>query len=179
MIERFLYLKTALQRLIMFDAALSPFGLDDQEWDLLERVFKVLGIFVAPTTHLSGSKYPTLHLQLPYYSMLLASLGKLSESEENDIVGTACAEAWELLNDYWCKTDQQTALVISLLLDPRFKEEGLRRIGWTQAYVNQAKRHLNRVYKKSYMIEVDPEDNSAPGPANPLSELLGLGFGTD
>jgi hypothetical protein len=175
MIERIVYLKPALQRLIAFDAALSPFSLNDEEWKLLDRILKVLEIFLSPTLHLSGSKYPTLHLQLPYYSMLLASLHKLSASEEYDIVGTACAEAWELLNDYWCKTDQQTALVISLLLDTRFKEEGLRRLGWTQQYVNQAKRHLNRVYSQIYKIELDPEEVQACSQDNPLAELLGLG----
>ncbi|KAA8893462.1 hypothetical protein FN846DRAFT_757268, partial [Sphaerosporella brunnea] len=78
MIDRFLYLCQALQRLFTFSCEnkIEQFVLNDEEWKLLARLHTILKIFVEPTEHLSRSKYPTLHLQLPYYSILLRQLSQ-------------------------------------------------------------------------------------------------------
>jgi hypothetical protein len=35
-----------------------------------------------------------------------------------------CDASWTALNEYWNKTDDQTALVVSMILDPRCKVQG-------------------------------------------------------
>lgn len=74
MLERFIYLRPAVDRLIAFEAKLSAFTLSDTEWNMLQCLAKTLSIFLEATTHLSGKRYPTLQLQLPYYEMLLRKL---------------------------------------------------------------------------------------------------------
>lgn len=186
MVQRFLYLKPALIRLFAFanQHKLTPFVLTDDEWDLLVRVEKVLAIFVVPTKHLSGSKYPTIQLQLPYYSLLLKELGSMvaaedeNEHEGNQAISNACDSSWSLLNTYWNKSDQCTVLAIAMILDPRCKVEGLIALGWTPAAQRQAKAHFERVYQSKYAQSTVPDvaadlyDDNHP---NPLAVLFQAG----
>jgi hypothetical protein len=180
MIDRFLYLRRALERLFTFsrDNKLEPFILNDEEWELLTRLHTILKIFVKPTEHLSGSKYPTLHLQLPYYSILLRQLSQfVTEEEERNngnpsTLSRACDDGWEILNEYWKKTDDQTALVLSMILDPRCKLNGLERLGWTPAQVRKAKGIFERIYRHRY----EKESHDVPL-AEPAAQARGRGRG--
>lgn len=73
----------------------------------------------------------------------------------------ACDDGWAVLNDYWKKSDDQTAIVISLILDPRIKLEGLECLGWTRTDRSKAKAHFERIYKTTYQQAADP----VPSPA--------------
>jgi len=44
---------------------------------------------------------------------------------------TLSDEGWAVLNEYWKTTDDQTAIVISMILDPRCRLTGLPELGWT------------------------------------------------
>jgi len=76
MIERALYLRPALERLLAvdnsrkFSKARIPLTLSTTDWDTLERVSKILCLFVDATEFATGSTYPTLSSQLPYYHFL-------------------------------------------------------------------------------------------------------------
>jgi hypothetical protein len=177
MIDRFLYLRRALERLFTFsrENKIEQFVLNDAEWTLLERLQTILKIFVEPTVHLSGSKYPTLHLQLPYYSLLLRQLSQfVTEEEERNngnpfLLSRAVDDGWEVLNEYWKKTDDQTALVLSMILDPRCKLTGLERLGWTPGQVRKAKTIFERIYRSHYAK--DAQD--VPEAAHPRSPAPG------
>ena len=80
---------------------------------------KVLALFVDATEFASGSTYPTLSSQLPYYQFLQNALHELIQNEcrghfidanlDHDFsVSRICAaadDAYQKLNQYWIKTD--------------------------------------------------------------------------
>jgi len=76
MIERALYLRPALEHLLAvdntrkFSKARTPLTLSLRDWDTLERVSRILSLFVDATEFASGSTYPNLSSQLPYYQFL-------------------------------------------------------------------------------------------------------------
>jgi hypothetical protein len=119
MIERSLYLRRAVERMFTFghENRTGEFVLNNREWEL-EWLRTILKIFVKPTV--GGSKYPALHLQLLYYSVLLRQLLQLLTEEEErnngapSALSKACDDGWEVLNEHWKKTDDQTALVLSM-----------------------------------------------------------------
>jgi hypothetical protein len=95
--------------------------------------------------------------------------------EGNDTLWTACDNAWEALNTYWQKTDEQTAIVISLILDPRFKldPDTLERLGWKRNHIRQAKRHFERIYNDFYLL---PDAAAEPEVMIPAADPLRLLF---
>jgi hypothetical protein len=66
MIDRMLYPRPAITKLVASEKKLQALQLSSADWGLLERVKRLLSVFVGATTRLSGSKYPTLQMQLPY-----------------------------------------------------------------------------------------------------------------
>jgi len=147
MIERALYLGPALERLLAvdntrrFSKARTPLTLSLRDWDTLERVSRILSLFVDATEFASGSTYPTLSSQLPYYRFLQNALNELIESEQPieddpDSASTTykiCAAAddtYQKLNQYWVKTDSNMGQVIATILDPRIKLQLFKNLQW-------------------------------------------------
>lgn len=135
MIERAVYLRPALERLLAvdnsrkFSKARTPLTLSTTDWNTLERVSKILCLFVDPTKFAYGSTYPTLSSQLQYYQFLQNALHELIKSEppmEDDPdpnstaynICSAADHAYQKLNQYWIKTDSNTRQVIATILDP-------------------------------------------------------------
>jgi len=86
MIERTLYLRPAHEALLCvnysgkFSKARIPLTLSTTVCDTLERVSKILCLFLDVTEFASGSTYPTLSSQLPDYQFLQNALHELIES---------------------------------------------------------------------------------------------------
>lgn len=182
MIKRIIYLKPALIRLFIFSVQhnLTPFILCPEEWTLLVKIEKIREIVVVPTKHFSRSKYPTLQLQLPYYTTLLQQLRAIVKAEDdslsgNPILSVACDEAWAILNKYWIETDKDTAVAIAMILDPRCKLDELATLGWKPAYICQAKTHFERIYQNHYAQLDLPPPTALNKPNNPLADLFGGG----
>lgn len=119
MLQRFLYFKLVLDRLFAFapqiHKKLVPFLTTKKEWDMTNRISEILYIFVQSTKQLCAEKFSTLYLQLPYFHFLLKDLSTIVQTEiiaaTIVILGTlafACDEAWQILNTYWNKTEEQT-----------------------------------------------------------------------
>lgn len=158
MLERLLYLRPALDRLMAFQKKLGPAGfrLTSEDWDLIERLVAILSIFVKVTKKVSAIKYLTLYFQLPFFTYLLRQLNEFNDSteegeaEEYQILNKACREGWEVLNTYWQKTDNHSSQAISLILDPRCKMDTFDHLGWNNSWKSTAKCHLERVYQSRY-----------------------------
>ena len=134
MIQCGLYLCRALDRLLTIDnsrkfsKARVPLPLLSQDWDILEGVEKILFLFVDATEFASGSTYPTLSSQLPYYQYLQNRLHELIENKRpveddpdpNSATYRICAaadDAYQKLNIYWIKTDSNSGQIIATILD--------------------------------------------------------------
>ncbi|KAF8458179.1 hypothetical protein BGX38DRAFT_1309186 [Terfezia claveryi] len=119
---------------ITLEDTLRPFILSAEHWKLLERLKSTMEIFVKVTQHLSGSSYPTLSLQLPYFSVLATRLellaDELRESEPDRELLQAVTNAWIKLDEYHSKTG--AAQAIATILDPRCKLTIFRNLSWCE-----------------------------------------------
>ena len=166
-IERALYLRPALERLLAvdntrkFSKAQTPLTLSLRDWDTLERVSRILSLFVDATEFASGSTYSTLSSQLPYYQFLQNALHELIESErpmEDDPdptsttykICSAADDAYQKLNQYWVKTDSNTGQVIATILDPRMKLQLFKNLQWEANWIENAREKFMRVFTKRY-----------------------------
>ena len=182
MLERLIYLRPAIDRITLFEDKLLNFALSEEEWEFLARLSEILETFQEATVKLSGKKYPSLLLQLPYYEVLLRKLLvlKAEERSQGGVLSPlykACHESWSVLNSYWIKTDAQTGLAIALLLDPRCKEGTLQQLGWTDTFINNSCQELNRVYNQRYAPAVSSRGSTPVAELeahtdDPLGELM-------
>jgi hypothetical protein len=124
MLDRMLYLKSALVRLITFENKLGPSGfiLSERIWEMIQKLANLLKTFAAHTTYLCTTRYPTLQAQSAFFTVLLRQLNRLKEDEyDHPTLFTASSEAWEILNNYWKKVDKHSAQSISQFLTPAAK----------------------------------------------------------
>lgn len=118
MIQRVLHLQPALERLFALGKRdfpkFVPFELSDEEWDMVQTLASMLSVFVEPTVRMCKEKTSTLHMQLPWFHILLddmaamlKKLGGTKEAKKNPSgLASACLESWRVLNEYWNITDQ-------------------------------------------------------------------------
>jgi hypothetical protein len=153
MLDRMLYLKPALARLMSFENKLGPSGfiLSEREWEMIQKLADLLKIFATRTTYLCATRYPTLQAQLPFFTVLLRQLNRFKDEEhDHHVLFTVCSEALEILKNYWQKVDKHSAQSISPILDPRCKMIAFSHLGWKDSWVARAKRHFDRVYQAHY-----------------------------
>ena len=133
-----LYLHPALDRLLIinnsqkFSKARVVLTLLSQDWDILECVEKILGLFLVATEFASRSTYPTLSAQLPYYHFLQYGLHeiianeRLVEDDPDPPSGTyricaAAEDTYQKLNEYLVKSNSHMGRIIVTILDARMK----------------------------------------------------------
>ena len=167
MIERALYLWPALEPHLAvdntpkFSKARTPLTLSLRDWDTLECVSTILSLFVNATEFASGSTYPTLSSQLPYYQFLQNALHELIASErpmEDDPdhtsttykICSAADDAYQKLNQNWVKTDSNTGQVIATILDPRMQLQLFKNWQWEANWIENVREEFMRVFTKHY-----------------------------
>ena len=164
MLERLIYLKPAINNLCKTNTYLSSKGLvlDESDWKFIKRLRDILWIFVRGTKDLSGSSYPTLARQLPYYVHIMAKLEKevVEEAMENSYeyenpLWAAVDEAWNVMRNYYNKTG--SVQNIATILDPRAKLKTFANLSWDDEDINTAKGHINFIYSVYYAHANPPE----------------------
>lgn len=194
MIQRALYLRPALERLLAIDnsrkfsKARVPLTLSHADWKTLESLEKILCLFVDATEFASGSSYPTLSSQLPYYQFLQNSLHELiarerdrENNQDPDSPGrkiwAAADDAYRKLNQYWVKTDSNTGQVIATILDPRMKLQLFRNLEWEPDWIQNAREKFIRIFNTRYarLPRLPPQPTTLPGeplvvPPGPIAD---------
>jgi len=194
MIQRALYLRPALERLLAIDnsrkfsKARVPLTLSHADWKTLESLEKILCLFVDATEFARGSSYPTLSSQLPYYQFLQNSLHELiarehdrENNQDPDSPGrkiwAAADDAYWKLNQYWVKTDSNTGQVIATILDPRMKLQLFRNLEWEPDWIQNAREKYIRIFNTRYarLPRLPPQPTSLPGeplvvPPGPIAD---------
>ena len=134
MLNRLLKLRPAVHAVTRLEDPLRQYALSDEDWSLLEQLRRILSIFVKATETLSGSTYPTLSIQLPYYVILAARLEKLIQefclTDLNSPVVQALNQSWVKLNQYHSQTTSTQA--VTTILDPRYKLQTFRHLDWKE-----------------------------------------------
>jgi len=138
MIERALNLCPALACLLAIDnswkfsKAQNPLMLALTDWNTLERISRILCVFVHTTEFASCATYPTLSSQLRYYRFRQNALYELIVREppmEQDPDSTSTAykicsaadNAHQKLNQYRIKTDLNMGQVITTIAYSQMK----------------------------------------------------------
>ena len=149
---------------------LQRFQLSIEEWSLLQHLKDILDIFIKATEHLSGSSYPTLSAQLPYFSVLATRLEAIVDKERasGSIFHEACVARWQKLDEYHCKTG--SAQSIATILDPRCKLQTFRNLSWQDQWIAEAETAIQRVYKQQYAPH--PVSRPSTPPASSSQEYL-------
>jgi len=167
MIQRALYLRSALKRLLAIDnsrkfsKARVSLTLSHTDWKTLESLEKILCLFVDATEFASGSSYPTLSSQLPYYQILQNFLHELiarecdrENNQDPDSPGwkiwAAADDAYRKLNQYWVKTDSNTGQVIATILDPRMKLQLFHHLEWEPDWIQNAREKFIQIFNTQY-----------------------------
>lgn len=147
----FLYQKAYIQyKLLDID---FNFSLEDEDWDMVERVAKLLKPFYKITTLFSRSKYPTANL----YLLNVWKIHKLLKEEKYSCEGLNVMATLMLrkFKKYW--RSYSMILSIAIVLDPRYKMKFVRYIfskidpETTDAKVKKVEDHLQLLFKE-YLV---------------------------
>lgn len=178
MIERLCILRPAIDDITCTEEQFLSLGLslDSHDWYWLKQLGEVLGVFVEATSFLSAESYPTLFTQYPYYALLTKKLNeivKVEREQGNDSLANACAEGWKKLNDYHVKADQTTPPSVAVLLDPRVKTAGLKRLGWTKKQIDRALKNAEVIFQNHYNRLSDGEEEESADEQDALPQSQG------
>ena len=164
-------LRPAVHAVCRLEESLKPYLLSEHDWSLVERLRSILNIFVKATEHLSGSSYPTLSVQLPYFVVLANRLeqlvDELRESDPDSELLQAVNSAWVKLNHYHAQTSSSQS--IATILDPRYKLQTFRNLALTEQWITEAHTSIVETYNEQYAprlsdtdpttLESNPEQN--------------------
>jgi hypothetical protein len=164
MIERACELRAPLSNLAKLRPDLPE--LSGEEWELLEVVAQVLGVFKVASQPLGGTDYPTLNQAVPTYDFILNGLkGFLGErNDEADgreksaiidqcnpinqcVLRDAIQAAHDKIHKYYADA-WADMYAISVILDPRLKMEYYEGNGWDPNRMAHAKDALLRVVEE-------------------------------
>ena len=167
MLNRLLQLRPAVHAICQLEQALRPYLLSEEDWNLIQRLKGILGIFVKATEHLSGSTYPTLSSQLPYFAILSSRLEKvvydLRQTDPDSDLCQAVNQAWIKLNQYHRQTTSSQS--IATILDPRCKLQTFRHLGWKDEWVTDAHTSFIHIFNQQYSLKTSElQHPSTPDP---------------
>ena len=152
MLNRFIQLRPAIHAICQIESSLLPYRLSNDDWNILIGLRSCLDTFIKATEHLSGSTYPTLSSQLPYFIVLASRLeGQINAMKSKDpanILIPALNAAWVKLDEYHSRTG--SAQAIATILDPRYKLTALRNLSWTEPWIETARLSIERIYDTQY-----------------------------
>ncbi|OJT15227.1 hypothetical protein TRAPUB_8205 [Trametes pubescens] len=130
---------------------LRRFMLDDNEWELLYELHRLLGPFLFTTTQISTSSRALVHKVIPYIDILTEHLDDFAD--DNTLVSTVRAAAeWGrvVLNKYYEKTDELIVYRIAIILHPAYKTQYFRLHKWTEEWIDEAKDLIKEEWETYY-----------------------------
>lgn len=179
MIKELINLRLAVDALCGGEESLRLLSLNDGHWIILQKLCSVLEIFVDATVKLSGSSYPTLAEQLPWYIVLSKRLedqvASLQDEDPSGELLTAVNNAWVKIDEYHVKTG--SAQTTATILDPRLKLQTFRTMHWREEWIQEAKQEFMHIYNTKYAQ--DPSSRPAsPTSDDDMDEYSGIVFGS-
>lgn len=156
MIAAALKVKPALNVLCESNEELARYKLQEDEWNILESVYKFLRNFKKLSEMLGGDKYVTLPSVIVGLNMLLDKIEQtvkaLDEKKDRNDVDTALLLAYQSARDKILKHYKKTNWVycVVLILDPRHKVETFHMSNWGKELLEPAVEKFEKIYKVSY-----------------------------
>jgi hypothetical protein len=142
---------------------MASYQLEPHEWDLLQTVQSVLEKFELATKLISGTKYPTLALVMPLFIELFSYIeAQVSALSPDDPIAIALSKAHEVMSKYYTFTDDSAFYLLSVLLDPRFKNVYLQKKDFDKDYpglINNTVLNLKKLVKQRSENSGETEKN--------------------
>lgn len=95
--------------------------LKDSDWKIIRAYLAVFGMAKDATVLLSGSRYPTLSQYLPTYFALTSRADFLSRNSSNSHAKQYATSFGKFLEQRFGDLLKNKSLILSMLIDPRFK----------------------------------------------------------
>lgn len=156
--ETALRLKECLQMLCNVCKDLKGYNLLDEEWNTILKLTKILKHFKKVSDALSGEKYVTISSAVVMWNLLLDKIESIeialddaaNQNEHSarniDSLILGLQQSKEKLIEYYDKVNW--IYCVSLVLDPRHKQEGFRKSGWGRELEERTMKKFKELYKK-------------------------------
>jgi len=186
MIKRACEFRGPLSSLAKSDSAFS--ALSDEEWDLLDVVAQVLGVFERVSQPLCAANHPTLNKVVPTYECLFNKLegflgmhnkdanGRASAAvidrcspANRDVLRTAIKAALAKLRSYYEKPLPRS-YVIATLLDPKLKMVYFEERGWKPSEIRDAKAALQHAVEEYETAPPRPDQDGGEARLAPFEK---------
>jgi len=116
--------------------SLSKFILYSIDFDNLKPLYKILELFLEPTTFLQASSYSTINRALPYYAKLITKLKEITrDNSYSEPLREATKRALSKLETYYITASEERSYYMPIILDPRLKMEALKRLNYTNTAI--------------------------------------------
>ncbi|KAG9319109.1 hypothetical protein KVV02_004693, partial [Mortierella alpina] len=156
MVERAIHLRNAYQSMCRNEVALKPYELQDDEWEYLDKLAKLLQQFDELTKKVSGSQYPTLNRAMSVYNKLIDQLEDVIANEEDPVLKQAAAQGRSKLLKYYAKTDCTPVYAVPTAMDPRMRYNWWNVQNWGE-YVQTSIEAVNAVWEGQYKGKEGPQ----------------------
>jgi len=163
MIKRFLEFEKPLKSILasppnnLKALKLTDLNLTPREWELLEELSKLFGIYKPIVEKLSGHSYPTLAGVLPAYMKLESELMRKFEEHKGNVRDLLLVKGIEAaiakLQKYFHKAKASEYAVIATILNPYFRFSKLQGMGWSSAELKEHRAlflEIFQLYNNSY-----------------------------
>ncbi|XP_042969171.1 zinc finger BED domain-containing protein RICESLEEPER 1-like [Carya illinoinensis] len=127
------------------------------DWEKIEKINSLLGVFYEATCDFSGTKYPTANLYFPAIFLIYFTLKRHSEGED-DYMKTMCCKMLVKFEKYW--SEFNVLLAIAVILDPRYKLHFVD-FSYTKLYGDCSIEYMN-VRSKMSSLFMEYSSSSAP-----------------
>jgi hypothetical protein len=137
-------IKAYIDRHSMDDVARDELSVSD--WELLAQIHKFLDLLAQTTLGLESST-STLDAVLPAMDFILESYEQLKEKYKKDKVLSAMFNSgWAKMNKYYVKTEESSAYVAGIVLNPNFKWSYINN-NWKKEWVPKTKEIMKALWE--------------------------------
>ncbi|CZT07964.1 uncharacterized protein RAG0_13219 [Rhynchosporium agropyri] len=115
----------------------------------MQKCLRIFDIFVKTTIKLQAEKYPTIYYLVPEIYKIYIKLETIRDSLNSEPFTSAINKGIAKLRKYYPKTsitENNKALYISLILDPRIKIDRLSLVGLSNGLISDIKRKFQEEY---------------------------------
>lgn len=171
MIKRAFHLKYPLKALCLEDRALTSLDLDENEWNHLGVIEKLLQKFDRATKLVSMERHPTITSYLPVLNWLIDVLTSY-KTEESGILAAAAEAGLEKLLKYEPSIEKSKLPFIGTFLNPALKLNYFKEHHYSPTSINEIKRGISEYFVEEYKSRIEDVQGSEPNDSVPMEDEL-------
>nr|VWO98345.1 PPM-type phosphatase domain-containing protein [Ganoderma boninense] len=155
---------------------LHCFLLSEEEWRMLDDLYRLLDPFAFATRQILHSNRALVHEVIPYMDALTEHLDKFSEDESlTPAVRMAAKRGRILLDKYYGLTDETIIHRIAMILHPRYKTSYFCTQEWPEEWISEAVDIIRGEWTSRYKPATPPADKGKDRAPRPSAHVPGPG----